>query len=235
MRGALAAVIALTLGGTARAEEIADAKIHYQAGVSYYEHADYLAAMREFNEAYRLSHRGPLLFNIAQCEEKLGMWADAVSSLRAYLSVPESVKDRALVEEKLKKLEPLAQKETHGPPREREEPPPPPPPSGPKVVPLAVAGAGAVLLIAAVITGIAAHAQYGDLAGKCGPNGDACPPDFESQRDLGRALAATTDVLLAVGVVAAAVGVVLYFVTREAPARAALLPRGAGAPAEVRF
>src|SRR5690242_13360 len=111
MRALFVAVIAVTLAGTARAEEIADAKIHYQAGVSYYEHADYLAAMREFNEAYRLSHRGQLLFNIAQCEEKLAMWADAVASLKAYLAVPESAKDRALVEEKLEKLEPLAKEQ----------------------------------------------------------------------------------------------------------------------------
>lgn len=236
MRALGALLLLLFSTASARAEEIVDAKIHYQAGVSYYEHGDWLASMREFNEAYRLSHRGALLFNIAQCEEKLDMFADAIASLRAYLMVPESEKDRPLVREKLKALE--GRVGTEAPAPEPAPAPVTPAPATGKLpaLPLVVIGGGAVLLVASLVTGIVAHLSYSDLSSKCGPSGNLCPPDFTSQRDLGQAMALTSDVLLAVGAVAAAVGVVLLLVTRERPSvKAALAPDGPGAMAVVRF
>src|SRR5207244_1737271 len=115
-----------------------------------------------------------------------------------------------------------------------------PPPSGPsrrRLYTWIVGGAGVAILAAALGTGLASHAAYNDLLAGCGPDHDACPPDFESERDLGQNLARATDGLIAVGAAAVVAGVVLFFVEGRAPRASArdrvtllpsLLPGGGG-------
>ena len=94
---AVVAVVATTLLIAPRAAlaegavdpSVENARIHYQAGKSYFERGDYTAAKREFVESYQLSRRGQLLFNIALCQEKLADYAGATESLRKRMcSVP---------------------------------------------------------------------------------------------------------------------------------------------------
>ena len=47
-------------------DDVEAAKAHFAAGSAYYDQANYGDAVKEFNEAYRLSKRIDLLYNIAK-------------------------------------------------------------------------------------------------------------------------------------------------------------------------
>jgi tetratricopeptide (TPR) repeat protein len=79
------------------------AKNHYLAGKSYYQQGRYTEAIREFEEAHRLSNRPELLYNIAQAYEKLGNLEQAVKFLEQYLEAPD-LSNRVAAEEHLKNL-----------------------------------------------------------------------------------------------------------------------------------
>jgi len=95
-------ILALTSPAAAQSDELA--KGHYMAGKAYYDQARYAEAIREFEEAYRLSPKNDLLFNIAQAHERAGHLDKAVEYLKRYLA-DASVKDRASVSERLRNLE----------------------------------------------------------------------------------------------------------------------------------
>lgn len=80
------------------------AKGHFLAGQAYYQQARYNEAIREFEEAYRLSAKPALLFNLAQAYERLGKLEKTVEYLQTYLAAPD-IKDRPAVEERLKNLQ----------------------------------------------------------------------------------------------------------------------------------
>lgn len=219
------------------ATSIDEAKIHYKAGESYYQHADYVAAKREFGESFRLSNRGALLYNIGLCEEKLGDFKGAAASLRAYLLLPESQRDRANVSAKLTTLDRLARERvavaTPGKPPGKPidvlvtapEPPSPPPERGYRKYGWPVLGVGALSLLGSLVTGLIAHNHFTDLTMRCGAAGNACPAGFTDERDTGQSLAFASDGLLLAGVVVVAVAVILLLVKRPVREGAmALLP-----------
>src|SRR2546423_3636937 len=72
------------------------AKAHFLAGSAYYEQANYADAVKEFNEAHRLSKRADLLYNISVCYERLGHWDDAIAALHQYLTNRPNAADRAV-------------------------------------------------------------------------------------------------------------------------------------------
>lgn len=83
------AAVAILLGraSPARAQEDAlhAAKVHYEAGEQHYLRGRYEEAIREFEEALRLSKRPALLYNIAQAYERLGDLAKTREYLQRYL------------------------------------------------------------------------------------------------------------------------------------------------------
>ena len=79
------------------------AKNHYLAGTSYYQQGRYAEAIREFEEAHRLSNKPELLYNIAQAHEKLGNLQQAVKYLEQYLEAPD-LTNRLAAEEQLKNI-----------------------------------------------------------------------------------------------------------------------------------
>ena len=91
-------------GGAAAAEK---AKRHYQKGSEAYSVGRYEEAIKELEEAYRLSGESILLYNIAKSYEKLGKWEEGARHFRDYLdltpTIPEA--DRAEVERSIKELE----------------------------------------------------------------------------------------------------------------------------------
>lgn len=62
----------------------AAARTHFSSGRLYYESGNYEAALREFEEAYRLSRRIDLLFNIALAYEGLERFDDSADALETY-------------------------------------------------------------------------------------------------------------------------------------------------------
>ena len=90
-------------------------------------------------------------------------------------------------------------------------------PADSSIVPLVLLGAGGALILGGAVTGVIVLGQVGDLEDAC-PN-DRCPDDASlDDRDSAKTLALVTDVLLAAGVVTAAVGAVLLLTGDDADA-----------------
>ena len=58
---------------------------HYKAATAYYNQGRYDDAIREFKEAYRLSKKADLYYNIAQAYERMGKLPEAISAYQRYL------------------------------------------------------------------------------------------------------------------------------------------------------
>ncbi len=243
---AIAAIVyAVVAPAAARAltEEEERAKAHFLAGQSYYDQASYGDALREFNEAYRLSKKPALLYNIARCHEALEQYGDAIKMLERYLQEEPDTTDRAAVETRIANLKERQSRLQKMPSEPRE--PVTPPPVAPTVTPTQppapslwhrkrlwtwiVGGVGLGALAAALGTGVASQVTYNDLGNKC-PGGHCDPatvPDAQSRIDRGSKLALATDVLWPVGAAAVAAGVALFFLEGRHPVErphARLLP-----------
>lgn len=77
---------------------------------------------------------------------------------------------------------------------------------------IVVGGAGAVALIAALVTGILAHDQYQSLEERCGPDGRACPLGSQGDIDAGSGLALTSTVTTFTGLALVAAGAAVLVV-----------------------
>jgi tetratricopeptide (TPR) repeat protein len=206
------------------------AKAHYLAGSAYYDQADYANAVREFNEAYRLSKRPDLLYNLAISYERQEQFDHAIAALERYLVEKPDAQDRAIIQSRIENLEkrryttrlttppqaaaPLAPVVTAAPPARTRH-----------VVSLTVGAIGVAALAAALGTGISAQLLHDDLDRRC--PGRVCRPSDQPDIDRGHALAVSTDVLIAVGAAATVTGVVLFVVEtrRGRAANGALAPR----------
>jgi tetratricopeptide (TPR) repeat protein len=222
-------IAALVCAATAPAHAISEdderAKAHFLAGQSYYDQASYTDALREFNEAYRISKRPALLYNIARCHEALEQYEEAVKMLQRYLDEEPQTEDRLAVETHIANLKgrgvhrPPGEPDVGRPPPPHPAPvaqPPPPPQPAPSPAPRkrvatwVVGGLGVGLLAAALGTGIASQLDYNDLSSKCMAN--MCDPSDQKKIDSGKRLAIATDVLWPIGAAAVVTGVVLFFV-----------------------
>lgn len=102
----LALASCVVLAGAVRAQTSDDeqAHVHFQVAASYYEQANYESALREFLEAYRLSHRSQLYYNLSLCYQQLGDLANAVDYLDRYLREITDIPNRASLETRLENL-----------------------------------------------------------------------------------------------------------------------------------
>lgn len=84
------------------------ARTHYEAGSSYYQQGRYEEALREFEEAYRLSSEGRravLHYNIGLAHERLGHLTEAIEELRLYLEGAPNADDAEIVTERMRTLQ----------------------------------------------------------------------------------------------------------------------------------
>ena len=216
-------------------EEDERAKAHFLAGQSYYDQASYADALREFNEAYRISKRPALLYNIARCHEALDQYADAVKMLQRYLEADPTTTDRADIETRIANLKerqaaaearvskrPAVPEPARLPAPSQPVARPAPPPSSTlpfmqrkRLYTWIVGGVGVAALAAALGTGLAGQLAYNDLNNKCADN--VCDPSLQSKINSGRRLALATDVLWPIGAAAVVTGVVLLFIEGRHP------------------
>ena len=201
-----------------------DARLHFELGQRAYDRGDFIRAAEGFAEAYRLSQRPALLYNMYVAYRDSQQRVEAAEALRSYLREAGEVPNRARLEVVLRELE----AEIAG--RERDDATPEadatsPAPSGGRadvtspmpsggsapIAPIAVAAAGAAVLIASTITGGLALARNGDLSAAC-PN-DVCTVDGAGaiHADV-QTLSLATDVLWPIGVAALGVGLVWLIV-----------------------
>ncbi len=86
------------------ADDIELAKAHYKTGEIYYDHGRYPDAAHEFEEAYRLSHRAALLYNMGKSYDAVGDSARALIAYRRFLEQVPNSPDRPEVEKRVAAL-----------------------------------------------------------------------------------------------------------------------------------
>jgi len=101
-------LLLLLVAAPARAQNPDDeiARAHFQTGLAYYDSDRFAPAVKEFLEAYRISHRPELLFNIARSYEKLDDAGRATFYYRRYLEALPRATERHQIENTLGRMAP---------------------------------------------------------------------------------------------------------------------------------
>lgn len=193
-----------------------EARKRFELGRTFYEAGRFREAAEEFTEAYRLSRRPALLYNIYVANRDAGKWQEATDSLRSYLEQVPDAPDSITLRARLVSLEEqlALQKERDArleAERQRADARPAATPTAPKrsIVPWVVLGSGGALLIGSVVTSVLAANTASDLDEVCERDGTLCPESSRGDVEALRRQAVTTDVLWGVGAAALVTGIVL--------------------------
>lgn len=82
-----------------------EARTHFETGSALFESGEYERALSEFEEAYRLSGRSRLLFNMALAHERLGQLDRAIPMLRAYVDSEPDLPNRGRLELRIQRMQ----------------------------------------------------------------------------------------------------------------------------------
>ena len=215
------------------------ARMHFQSGRSYFDQGRYEDAVREWQQAYRLSNRTVLLVNIATAQERIFQFSDAIRSLERYLSVggAEAEQNRTTIQERITNLRGLRDRmeanQNNTPPDQPppDQPPPPPPPDQPppdqpppdqpppdqppddggrrRVWSWVMLGTTGLFTVLPIITGAMAMGRMGDLEDQC-PDLHCSDPSLQDTADSGSTLAVVTDVFIGLAAASAVATVFLF-------------------------
>jgi len=239
--------------GPAAAQQSSDeerARQHYEAGRSYFDRSRYGDAVREFEEAHRLSGRAHLLLNVATSHERLGALPEAVRALERYLEQQPDAADRRSIEDRMRTLreriaaatpteDNTAELTRVTPPDTRSTPSDRDDDSPSMVGPIVVLSIGGASAVGAVITGLMAHSRFQELEDGC--PADRCPSDVYENRDSGRTLAVVSTVLTGVAIAGVGAGLLWLLLSgsedeaSEPPVALSASPDGFFARARVSF
>jgi tetratricopeptide (TPR) repeat protein len=228
----------------------AHAKELFAKGDAAYAEGRYEEALAAFQEAYSLSGRPQLLFNVSNALERLGRYAEAVDALEKYLASGKA-RDRDVVQKRLanlkkrvedqkKEQDRLAKEEEERRAKENEErkkaeaeqpgrtvvttPAQPAHESPSKALPIVLLGTGAAALAAGGVFGVLTLSARSDVSKGCtsGSGGNLCSGDVRSAIDREKTFGLVTDIALASGIVLAGVGIYLLVTSHgdEAKVRA---------------
>lgn len=220
--------------------QVEKAKVHYQAGSSFYEKGMFSAALEQFQSAYDAAPTPALLYNMALCQEKLGKLPAAIELLRRFeISLPFN-KHREEVAARRKKLESrIAVKPSPIP----EKPEPVPVPVKPEPIEQepapahkgrlwtwVAAGVAGAMGVTALGLGISTNLRHAELEESCGQTPAGCA---EEDIDAVGLRSNLTDVFIGLAAGAAVAAVVLYFVEGgggdQSAASAWIMPQRGGA------
>jgi tetratricopeptide (TPR) repeat protein len=196
----------------------------FERGRVYYDGGEFDQAAGAFEEAYRLSGRDALLYNLYLAYRDANQQQQAADALRNYLAKVPNIENRSQLESRLHALDQgLAREREERAQREQREVSPvvvATPAPAPAPVPVAPEGrsakfwagigmgsAGVAMMLASIGTGVMAKGKQDDLESMC--TGRVCDPSLKATADKGEMLALTTDVLLFGGLAVAAAGAVL--------------------------
>lgn len=204
------------------------AREHYLRGERYYAEGDYEAAIPEFQEAYDLSGRPKLLFNLANTHERLGNYEEALEVLRRYAkTVPEFEHDS--VARRIRNLEKRADEKAQ---RVRDATPPPrpiTPTSETSPTPLqtnlettqpkpaastptlgwVLVGTGVALAAGGATSGVLALRARNDAEALCQQG--RCPEGAQGSIDNDKLYSAVSDIGIGLGATTAIVGLILVW------------------------
>lgn len=94
-------------------EDVDIAKAHFNTGEAYYEHGRFADAAHEFEEAYRLSQKAPLLYNVGKSYDGANDFARALDAYQRFLAAaaPDN-RDRDFATKRVELLQTLVGKVT---------------------------------------------------------------------------------------------------------------------------
>jgi hypothetical protein len=100
----LTLALSMLVSPMAHADDEAVARAHFITGRSYYDQNRYADALKEFQEAYRLSKRVGFLYNIGVCEEQLGQDDEALASFEGYIGSVADPAEQAEVQKRIDRI-----------------------------------------------------------------------------------------------------------------------------------
>lgn len=228
----------------ARAQSTPDAnqeraKELYQNGSLLYDEGRYEDAIVAFQEAYRLSEQPKLLYNIAQAQERLGRYQDALDTLSRYRAYAPA-EEREALDRRIRNLERRLEEAGSAPtptpaptataPSSAPAPTPTPTPErdGVRVLPIALYAVGGVGLGAGALFGLSARSARADAEALCvdGATGALCPDSAADPLSRDRRSSLLADVGFGVG----AAGLIGGTLTLILGGDAAVSGTGAGLP-----
>lgn len=104
----VAEMVAVVLAGlllSAAPDSVEQARTEFERGAALYRAGNYREALAAFEDAQARSPAPQALFNIARCHERLGEYADAIESYRAYVDAAPAAPDRASVVDRIDELQ----------------------------------------------------------------------------------------------------------------------------------
>jgi tetratricopeptide (TPR) repeat protein len=192
-------------------QDLAQAKTKYIEGKQHYEAGKFDLALAAFTEAYNLSNKPDLLFNLGVCSEKLGQDRKAIAYYELYLEENPEASDRHEVAMRLDELK----ASQAGPAEPAAAPAPAPLPVEDELIieedeettvfwPGLMVGLGGVLLASGAVTAGIAYNKYDKLDKSCAPD---CA---DSKVDGVKRAALAADIQLVVGGAVAVAGVIWW-------------------------
>lgn len=191
------------------------ARIHFESGRQYFDEGEYERAVDEFTRAFELSHRPPLLMNIANAQERLGRYTEAADLMQQYHDqAEETVPTRDVLARRIANLRARADRVATGQP---DPDPLEPDVTHPDTVEPEASGGGRTLgavisfglagvgLVTAGVLGGLALAERNSVADGCGTT-RSCTSSDVSKMD---GLALGADIGLALAVAGAVAGVLV--------------------------
>ena len=217
----------------------AEARDHYEKGLTHYNLGEFDPAVEEFKKAYELSNAPGLLFNIAQVYRAKEDYKQALYFYRTFLRLQPEAPNRADVEARIADLERMVaekQKLQEAPPKETLPPngeakpevqaPPPPMQSAPpvqrkdtgepesgktyEIAGLVTAGVGVALLGTGIAFGLSASSASDDLT-KASQMGTPWSPALQQKYDDGQSASTKSTLFTILGGAAIVGGGVLYY------------------------
>lgn len=220
-------MILLLVGWLAAATPEADQRARelYENGAVLYEEGRYEDAVAAWEEAWRLSGRPLLLYNMANAMERLGRWEEAMDLLNRYRAYAPA-DERDVLDRRIRNIERRAVEQEVVAAAVRPEAARVP------LVPVALGATAAVGLgVGAGFAGVALAARA-EAAERCvAVDGERyCPADAADALARDRRASAVADVALAVGTVAGATGLGIWLADGRAglvvgPARVEVVRR----------
>jgi tetratricopeptide (TPR) repeat protein len=231
------------------------AKSHFKVGKTLYEAGRFAEAAVEFEKAYALSNKEPLLYNIYVAYRDASDLPHAIDALRRYLdSAKLELDERVNLQARLRAMEdanarteaaraaapepaPAPEVAAPAPAPVAPAPAPAPAPAAPAApparssspVPYVLAIGGGTLILGGVVTGLVASSKINGIEDDC--EDDTCPKGYglDDKRSDARTWRTLAFVLTGAGVVTAAIGAVLLLAQggdAESPPVAAALDCG---------
>jgi tetratricopeptide (TPR) repeat protein len=215
----LAFVVLVVASSSAHADE-GEAREHFERGQTAYDLGHYEEAISEWEQAYRLSQKPLLLFNLGQAARLKGDCGKALTYYRAYLRVAPEAENVSEAEGFVTELKGSCHERTEAPKRGKTK----------KAIGLVLAGSGVAALAVGVYFGSRASSLGQEVTDACSPN--CVWEDVKADDAAGRSAATKQWIFYGVGVTAVAVGGILYYLgVRDGRAEGA--PRVAVVPGSV--